>query len=197
MMFCKETAEKIDAIARKEIVQYELPTERHYNLSMQKGLELANRLRADENLVKAGVALMDIKLGYAAKVVNDQPGHVKYCLEFTETLLKELGVTEPHYAVLINCVAAHHKIKTEELNPFESLEAEIVANADCYRFIHPRGVMSFHATAIKRGLDHDKALALVESKLDEKYGIMSLPEVKVELEPYYKMFKDIFNEGRN
>jgi hypothetical protein len=196
-MFSKEIAEKIDAVAREEIAQYGLPTERHYNLSMQKGLELASKLHADENLVKAGVALMDIKLGYAAKVLNAQPAHVKYCVEFAESLLKELGVDEPFYSILINCVAAHHKVKTEELNPFESVEAEIVANADCYRFIHPRGVMSFHATAIKRGLEHDKALALVESKLDEKYGIMSLPEAKEELEPYYKAFKDILKEGRD
>jgi hypothetical protein len=196
-MFSKEFAEKIDAVAREEIAQYGLPTERHYNLSMQKGLELASKLHADENLVKAGVALMDIKLGYAAKVVNDQPGHVKYCVEFAETLLKEFSVGEPYYSTLINCVAAHHKVKTADYNPFETIEAEIVANADCYRFIHPRGVMSFHATAVKRGLDHDAALKLVESKLDEKYGIMTLREVKAELEPYYKAFKEILNQGRD
>jgi hypothetical protein len=57
--------------------------------------------------------------------------------------------------------------------------------------------MSFHATAIKRGLDHDAALKLVETKLDEKYGIMTLPEVKAELEPYYKAFKDILTGGRD
>jgi hypothetical protein len=140
---------------------------------------------------------MDIKLGYAAKELNKQPEHVKYCVEFAETLLKELCVTEPYYSILINCVAAHHKVKTADYNPFESVEAEIVANADCYRFIHPRGVMSFHATAVKRGLEHDAALKLVESKLDEKYGIMSLPEVKAELEPYYKAFKDILTQGRD
>ena len=196
-MFSKELAEKIDAVAKEEIAQYGLPTERHYDLSMQKGLELARKLQADENLVKAGAALMDIRLGYAAKVANDQPGHVKYCVEFAETLLKELGVDEPYYSTLINCVAAHHKVKTTDCNPFETIEAEIVANADCYRFIHPRGVMSFHATAVKRGLDHDATLKLVESKLDEKYGIMTLPEVKEELEPYYRAFKDIFIQARD
>jgi len=196
-MFNKEIADKIDAVAKAEIAQYGLPTERHYDLSMQKGLELAKKLQADENLVRAGVALMDIRLGYAAKVANDQPGHVKYCVEFAETLLKEFGVDEPYYATLINCVAAHHKVKTADYNPFETIEAEIVANADCYRFIHPRGVMSFHATAVKRGLDHDAALKLVESKLDEKYGIMTLPAVKEELEPYYKAFKDILTVGRD
>jgi len=194
-MFSKEIADRIDAIAREEIALYGLPTERHYDLSVQKGLELAIKLNADENLVRAGAALMDIKLGYAAKIANDQPGHVRYCVEFAEILLKELGVNEPYYSSLINCVAAHHKIKTMDCNPFETIEAEIVANADCYRFIHPRGVMSFHATAVKRGLDHDAALRLVESKLDEKYCIMTLPEVREELEPYYKAFKEILGHA--
>ena len=190
-MFSKELADKIDAVARDEINTFGLPTIRHYELSMEKGLELADRLNADRNLVKAGIALMDIKLGQSAKE-GHQPQHVKYCVEFAEKLLKDLGVTGSDYDTLINCVAAHHGAI-----PFTSLEAEIVANADCYRFIHPRGVMSFHATVIKRGNDHNAALKAVEAKLDEKYGIMSLDAAKQDLDGYYKMFKDILNTARD
>ena len=190
-MFSKELADKIDAVAREEISTFGLPTIRHYELSMEKGMELAERLNADVNLVKAGIALMDIKLGQAAKE-GHQPQHVKYCVEFAEKLLKEMGVEAPYYDTLINCVAAHHGAI-----PFDSLEAEIVANADCYRFIHPRGVMSFHATVIKRGNEHDAALKAVEAKLDEKFGIMSLDLAKADLMGYYKMFKDILNAGRD
>lgn len=190
-MFEQSLANEIDAIARKEIETYGLPTQRHYNLSLEKGLELAKKLNADVNLVKAGIALMDIKLGQAAKE-GHQPQHVKYCVEFSEQLLKDLGIKDPYYSILINCVAAHHGAI-----PFTSLEAEIVANADCYRFIHPRGVMSFHATVIKRGNDHDAALKAVETKLDEKYGILSLDAAKSELVPYYEMFKKILMAARD
>jgi len=190
-MFDKSLADRIDAIAREEIEQYGLPTERHYALSMEKALELADKLNADANLVQAGVALMDIKLGQAAKE-GHQPEHVQICKEFAESLLKELEVQEPYYSKLINCVAAHHGAI-----PFESIEAEIVANADCYRFIHPRGVMSFHATVVKRGNEYDASLKAVEAKLDEKYGIMSLREVKDDLEGYYTAFKDILTTARD
>jgi len=101
-------------------------------------------------------------------------------------------VEEPFYSTLINCVAAHHGAI-----PFESLESEIVANADCYRFIHPRGVMSFHATVIKRGNEHDDALKAVEAKLDEKHGILSLEAAKEDLLEYYKMFKNILTCGQD
>ncbi len=190
-MFSKELADKIDAAAREEIATYGLPTLRHYELSLTKGIELAKKLNADVNLVQAGVALMDIKLGQAAKE-GHQPEHVKYCVEYAEKLLTELGIDDPYYSNLINCVAAHHGAI-----PFTSLEAEIVANADCYRFIHPRGVMSFHATVVKRGNEHDAALKAVEAKLDEKYGILSLDVAKEELLDYYKMFKDILTVGKD
>lgn len=190
-MFSKELADKIDAAAREEIATYGLPTLRHYELSLTKGIELAKKLNADVNLVQAGVALMDIKLGQAAKE-GHQPEHVKYCVEYAEKLLTELGIDDPYYSNLINCVAAHHGAI-----PFTSLEAEIVANADCYRFIHPRGVMSFHATVVKRGNEHDAALKAVETKLDEKYGILSLDVAKEELLDYYKMFKDILTVGKD
>lgn len=190
-MFSKELADKIDAAAREEIATYGLPTLRHYELSLEKGIELAKKLNVDVNLVQAGIALMDIKLGQAAKE-GHQPEHVQYCVEHAEKLLTELGIDEPYYSNLINCVAAHHGAI-----PFTSLEAEIVANADCYRFIHPRGVMSFHATVVKRGNEHDAALKAVEAKLDEKYGILSLDVAKEELLEYYKMFKDILTVGKD
>lgn len=190
-MFSRDLADKINELALNEIDTYGLPTKRHYELSMEKGIELAKKLNADVNLVQAGIALMDIKLGQAAKE-GHQPEHVKYCVEYAEKILTELGIEEQYYSTLINSVAAHHGAI-----PFASIEAEIVANADCYRFIHPRGVMSFHATVVKRGKEHDDALKAVEAKLDEKYGILSLDIAKEDLLGYYKMFKDILNEAQD
>lgn len=190
-MFSEELVQKIDAIARNEIVQYGLPTLRHYDLSLEKGVELANKLHADVNLVRAGIALMDIKLGQAA-AEKQQAQHVEISVNFAKKILNEFKVEEPYYSKLINCVAAHHGAV-----PFDSLESEIVANADCYRFIHPRGVMSFHATVIKRGNEHNNALNAVEAKLDEKYRILSLDEAKKDLSTYYKMFKEILNTAKD
>ncbi len=188
-MTIKEVADNCDYSARKEIDLTGLPTIRHYNLSMEAGVELAKKLGANVDIVRAGVALMDIKLGECAKN-GKQPEHVKASEEYALKLLENFGVDDATKKILLNCVAAHHgKV------PFESLEAEIVANADCYRFIHPRGVMSFHATAIKRGNDHDDALKLVKAKLEEKHSILSLDAAKADLEPFYQMFSQIIQEG--
>ena len=37
---------------------------------------------------------------------------------------------------------------------------------------------------------------MLSKEFAEKYSIMTLPEVKAELEPYYKAFKKILIEGR-
>lgn len=188
-MNIKEIAQKCDYYARKEIEAYGLPTIRHYELSMQAGIKLAELLNADVDLVVAGVALMDIKLGQSAKE-GKQPQHVQLSRDYAQELLDEWQVEDSTKEILLNCVEAHHgKV------PFGSLEAEIVANADCYRFIHPRGVMSFHATVVKRGNDHDAALKAVKAKLDEKKAILTLDLAKEDLMKYYDMFNEILCQG--
>lgn len=185
----KEMADNLDYEARREIEEYALPTPRHYKLSMEAGIKLATELGADVDLVRAGVALMDIKLGQCAKE-GCQPEHVKVSAEFAAEILTNMHIDSDTTKLLINCVEAHHgKV------PFESLEAEIVANADCYRFIHPRGVMSFYATVLRRGNEHDAALKAVKAKLDEKKGILSLDAAKQDLEKYYEWFTDILTNG--
>jgi hypothetical protein len=188
-MNIKDIADNCDFVARKEIEEYGLPTPRHYKLSMDAGIRLANKLGANVDVVRAGVALMDIKLGECAKE-GRQAEHVAVSAEFAEELLGNFQADDKTKAVLLNSVRAHHGKE-----PFESLEAEIVANADCYRFIHPRGVMSFHATVVRRGKDHDDALKNVKFKLEEKYSIMSLDAAKEDLEEYYNMFVKILDEG--
>ena len=66
-MFSKELADKINEVALEEIATYGLPTQRHYELSLEKGIELAKRLKADVDLVRAGIALMDIKIRTSSK----------------------------------------------------------------------------------------------------------------------------------
>lgn len=187
----KEMADNLDYEARREIEEYGLPTPRHYKLSMDAGIKLATELGADVDLVRAGVALMDIKLGQCAKE-GRQPEHVKVSAEFAAEILANMHIDSDTTTLLINCVEAHHgKV------PFQSLEAEIVANADCYRFIHPRGVMSFYATVLKRGNEHDAALKAVKAKLDEKEGILSLDAAKKDLDKYYEWFTDILTNGKD
>ena len=78
--------------------------------------------------------------------------------------------------------------------PYESIEAEVCANADCYRFIHPLGVFTFIGVLAKRDLPFEDQIKGLKAKLDEKYNILSLPKAKEELCEYYDIYSKQFNE---
>ncbi len=182
----------------KEAVQYAyaetekngLPTRMHLDLSIEKGIEIAKMLNADSNIVIAGVALMDVKLGEAF-ATKRQPEHVKMSADAAKVFLNQFDVDKDTKAKIINCVEAHHGAV-----PFSCIEAEIVANADCYRFVHPKGVLHYIGTLTKRNLSFKEIIDGAEAKLEEKNMILSLPYCKKELEPYYVAFKKMFAEAR-
>lgn len=190
MEVLKEIREKSVEIAREEIRKYGLPSMFHLDLSLDAGKKLAKDLKADEDIVQIGIALMDVKLGQA---FHDgvQAQHVKLSKEFAEKFLEQFNIPNNVKDTILNCVEAHHaKV------PFQSLEAEICANADCYRFVHPKGVLYYFTVVARRFNDFEKELNQVEAKLDEKMQIASIPAVKEEFKKFYDDFKTYINMCR-
>ncbi len=176
--------------AKSEIEDYGLPTLLHFNLSLEQGANIAHKLGADTILVQYGTALMDLKLGEAFKEKRLSE-HVKMSSDAAAPLLDRTELNTAEKGIIQNSILAHHGTI-----PFESLEAEIVANADCYRFIHPKGVLHYISTLGKRDLDFDSILNQAEAKLDEKWKILSLEFCINELEEHYKVFKNLFSMAR-
>lgn len=169
--------------ARQEIVEFGLPTDIHFDLSLDKGRELASTLGASPEVVDICVAFMDFKLGEAFKA-GRLGEHVAMSASAAQTFLAEHEVPEDVADKVMNAVLAHHGGE-----PFKSIEAEIAANADCYRFVHPRGVFSYLTTLGRRSSDFGSSLDQAESKMDEKYAILSLDAAKSELAPIYTNLK--------
>ena len=182
--------EEAKKYALAEIEKYGTPLPVHFNLSEQKAAALAKELRADETIVRAGVALMDIKLGQAAKEKR-LTEHVAMSVEATKIFLEKFDLDDQTKNKIINCVAAHHKqVK------FRCLEAEICANADCYRFIHPRGFFAYLTLLGKSYNNFEDCLKQAELKLEEKNNILSLAICKKELADYYKTLKKFIAEAK-
>lgn len=176
--------------AISEINKFGFPTLINFEITEKKGIKLAKKLKVDKDIVLLGVYLMDIKLGQAFKE-NKLSEHVKIGVEATREFLNKYKIDEQLKEKIINCVEAHHKDV-----PFTCIEAEICANADCYRFIHPKGFFSTLTSLGKRGLDFAECLKKAEEKLDEKYNILSLDICKKELNKYYKIFKRFIEKAR-
>lgn len=177
--------EQAKRFAQKEMEKYGMPGPIHFEISENKAEELTEKLGVDKMITLVGVYLMDVKIG-GAFWQGKPKEHVKMSVEATKEFLEGFNFDKETKEKIINCVEAHHSDV-----PFICKEAEIVANADCYRFIYPKGFFYFLLTLGKRGLGFDEALNYAESKLDEKYKILSLDICKQELEPYYHQFKKL------
>lgn len=154
-----------------------------FDLAHDQALRLADALGADRAVCELGMYFMDAKLGQALK--EQRPGdHVAMGVELAEVFLAKHKVDDETTAKVLNAIEAHHgKV------PFNSLESEICTNADCYKFLHPRGFFYYLYFLGERGTPFEQALHEAGVKLDEKYDLLSLDICKQELETAYRDLK--------
>ncbi len=176
--------------ALSEIKKYGTPSLLHFEISEKKALELAVQLKADITIVHIGACFMDLKLGQAIKE-NRQTEHCTMGVTATSTFLDDHGVKGRNKEKILNCITAHHRDV-----PFTCIEAEICANADCYRFIHPKGFFIYLTMLGNRGLSFAECLNSAEAKLEEKKKILSLTICKKELEGYYNTLHQFIADAR-
>lgn len=178
-------------LAVAEIEKYGLPHVIHFEISEKKAGELAEQLHADKKVVQIGIYLMDVKLGQAFQ--DDKVAqHVHMSADAAKEFLNKYNLDDLSQQKILNCIEAHHRDV-----PFVCIEAEICANADCYRFIHPKGFFLYLTILWKRKSDFLSCLLEAEKKLDEKYSILSLDLCKQELEPYYRTLKQYIADARH
>ncbi len=178
---------KVRQFALAEIEKHGLPSQLNWETSNTKGQEIAEKLNVDKDVVLLGTMLMDLKLGEAVRGAKKTKEHVAMSANTAQEILAEFNLPVEKKKKIINCIEAHHKDV-----PFVCKEAEICANADCYRFILPRNVFEFIADLRKEGMTIEKAINFAYFKLEEKHNILSLDICKEELEQHYKTFKKIF-----
>ena len=129
---------------------------------------------------------MDVKIGEAF-LNNKLKGHMQMSLEATLSAIKPLNLSGNTIQKISDCILSHHGVEK-----YPNVEAEICANADCFKFLHPRGVFAFITALGKRGMEFTKILEYAKQKLDEKMAVISLPEVKKEAKDYYQSFSKLF-----
>jgi HD superfamily phosphodiesterase len=94
-------------LALQEIEQYGLPNILNFEISEKKGLELADILSANSDIVAIGVYLMDLKLGQASHE-NRLSEHVQMGIETARIFLEDHNVDKHESAQILNCIEAHH-----------------------------------------------------------------------------------------
>jgi len=161
-----------------------------FEVAEQKVKELVEKLDADKTVALIGYYFMDVKRPEASSQGKSEE-HVRRGVEFVKEFLKKHDLDTETNEKIINCVEAHHGDV-----PFICKEAEICANADSYKFLCPRGLLAFVFASGNKDRSFGKTLQMADDKLDEKLKMITLPEVKKELEPYYHQFKEIIKQAK-
>lgn len=190
-MNMEELIVKTDKFNREEIQKYNPDMEFLHDICLNAGIRLAKEYGANEDIVKIALSMMDSKLPEASHLGIPKE-HISMSAEVTKELLKDIQfLSEYDKENIVNCVLEHHGVEK-----YFSIEAEVVANADCYKFIHPKGVLFYSSMLGRRFHDFNKELNQLEFKLNEKHNAISLPMVKEELESYYEFFEKAITEAK-
>lgn len=184
-MTIKDLVKNADIAMREETKKYNPDIEFLYDLALEGGEKLAERYHADLDIVKIGISLMDLKLT-EAQSLGIPKEHVKLSAEATKKILEEYDISEDIKENILHCVEEHHGVEN-----YFSIESEICANADCYKFLDPKGVFAYCSLLARRYHSLDQEWQQLEYKMDEKYHTLSLKEAKDELTLYYDQFKSL------
>jgi len=190
-MDIQDLIKKCDDFNRLEIQKYNPDMKFLYELSLDMGIKLAEIYKADVNIVKIAIAMMDSKLPEASYLKTPKK-HIEMSSNATKEILSDIDcLNEDIKENIIKCVEEHHGTKE-----FFSIESEVVANADCYKFVHPKGFLYYSSMLGRKFHDFDKELEQLNFKLNEKHNTISLDIVKEELEPYYQFFQKAIDEAK-
>ena len=178
MNYIEDISNDLDQYAIAEIARYGFPPLDNYNDVISVALELGKRLHANLDILKLSSRFLDIKLGEANERKKSHE-HPAFALDFAKEFLSKYPLDEEFKQKVFNCIIEHHGKK------FSSLEAEICANADCYKFLVPRKILRMFYEWRQRGYNFEEIFLLAQEKVDEKWKSLTLDVCKKELEASY------------
>jgi len=175
-----------DAWARREIERTNSPPLEHYEYAIIEGRRLAAHYERDPDLIELGMILLDIMLGDSIEAGKPNE-HVSRSVDAAKGFLELNHVPDDIITIVLGCIDSHHGNVS-----WPSVEAEICANADCYKFLRLRNWLKFLIVLTKeRGADLDNALEYAGQKANEKWHTLTLDYCKHDLDPDYRIIRDI------
>jgi len=157
-------------------------------IAVAKGKQLSGQYRVDEELVLASLYLAHTV--FSDKLRNNvQRNHERLSSDFVKKYLNKWGVSNKKQQVIFNAIKAHH-----DKVPCQTKVAEVVKNAECFKFLTLKGALICLHDFGRRGLPYDLAVSEVIRKMRQKLSYLSLPEQKREGK---RNFKEIMKVLKN
>jgi len=157
-------------------------------LAVKKGIVLAKKYKANPSLVAASLYLAHTVF---SKMPKDkiQKNHPVLSSQYIKPYLKKWHVPVKDQAVIINAIRAHHAKE-----PARTIEAEVVKNAECFKFVTVPGILLELYDLGKRGLSLSETVNFIEYKIKQKMSYLTLKDCKQEANANLKKITKLLKE---
>ncbi|MFA6321885.1 MAG: hypothetical protein WCX71_00205 [Candidatus Buchananbacteria bacterium] len=155
-------------------------------LAVGKGEQLAKKYKVDKNLVKISLYLahtvFDEKIGGRV-----QSNHYNLSAKFVRPYLNKWRIEKDDQEVIINSIQAHHdKVLAK------SVVAEVVKNAECFKFVTLPGCLVLLHEMGRRGATLEYSVQYVIKKMKDKNKLLTLSDCKKEAGKNIKAILNVF-----
>lgn len=164
------------------------PTWALTELAVNKGKKLAKKYRVNRKLVIASLYLAHTIFDEKRKS-KIQKTHELLSARFAKKHLDKWKVLAKNQEIILNAIKAHHgKV------PTTSLTAEVVKNAECFKFLTLEGCLMFLHDLGRRHMPLDQAVDYVIDKMNQKTNLLTLKDCKREAARNRRKILEIFKE---
>ncbi len=150
-------------------------------IAIRKGKELSRKYNVNENLVLTALYLAHSV--FSTKIKGKvQSNHEELSARYAEKFLRKWKVAQAEIDIVTNSIRAHHDRAVGT-----SKEAEVMKNAECFKFLTIDGILALiHSLSSRKLLSFDETVEYSKSKAKQKLGYISLPGVRKEAQRSYK-----------
>jgi len=149
-----------------------------------KGRELAELYNVDPEIVELSLWLAHIC--FSDKVGDEiQKNHTKLSAELAKKYLREWGYPEEKTDFVCESILNHHQDR-----PSNSKVAEVMKNAECYKFISWPKLRLYYEDLLRRGYSLAEADSLARLKFDQKKSILTFPECIADAKAGYSIIDE-------
>ncbi|MBU1038752.1 hypothetical protein KKC17_00740 [Patescibacteria group bacterium] len=182
---------KAKELMRRQTVKNGAPAWALTELAVKKGFILSKKHKVRSDLVIAALYLAHTVF---SKVIKGriQKKHTVLSAFYVEPILKKWGVSKSDRIIIINSIKAHHGKE-----PTLSLIAEVVKNAECFKFITVEGFLIELHELGRRGLSLAQAIDFAEYKMKQKLSYLTLKDCQKEAKLNVKQIRKLLNQVRS
>lgn len=164
---------------RRQTVRNGAPVWQLTKTAVAKGRQLARKYDVDSEAVVLALYLAHIKFD---KEVGGpiQKDHMSLSAESASKYLEGREYPKDKIDIVLEAIRDHHKPGKPK-----SLLAEVMKNAECYKFITWSGTKIYYDDLIRRGYSRSRSDELVRLKFQQKKDILTFSECIAEAERNY------------